>query len=160
MRISIIVAGLVTGALAALVQILFSVSPPPAYGICIACHARDLANWLVNAVTGSTLSVAPVSAAAPVLTVVGLVIGAFVASYSNKEFKLKTTKNPIKSFIYGFLVMVFALILGACPLRTVLRVAYGDIIAVVGLASIVAGVIISAGLLKWSAQRELGKEGL
>ncbi|MCW4005224.1 MAG: YeeE/YedE family protein [Candidatus Bathyarchaeota archaeon] len=154
-RVSVIVAGLVAGILAAAVQILFSVSPPPAYGVCIACHARDLVNWIVNGVAGTSLSVAPVSAAAPVLTIVGLVIGAYVASARNGEFKFKITKNPIMSFIYGFLVMIFALILGACPLRTVLRVAYFDFVALVGLGAIVAGVVISAGIIKWNAQREI-----
>jgi vacuolar-type H+-ATPase subunit I/STV1 len=159
--VTIIVAGLTTGILAALAQILFNVYPPYAYGVCVACHARDLVNWLVNAGTGSTLAVAGVSVAAPVLTVVGLIVGAYIASAKNREFKFKTTKHPIKMFIYGFLVMVFALILGACPLRTILRVAYGDIIAVIGFIAIAAGVILSAGIIKWSAQRGLKtKEGL
>jgi hypothetical protein len=51
--------------------------------------------------------------------------------------------------------MVFALILGACPLRTILRIGYGDIIAVVGFLAIAIGVVVSAGLLKWTAQRDL-----
>ena len=160
MKVSIITAGIVAGALAAAVQILFNVYPPAAYGLCVACHSRDLANWLVNGVIGSTLSVAPVSVAAPVLTVVGLVIGSSLASFRNHEFKIKTARNPIKSFIYGFLVMVFALIIGACPTRTVLRVAYGDIIAILGIGAIVLGVIISAGLIKWSVRREISMEGL
>jgi FtsH-binding integral membrane protein len=96
---------------------------------------------------------------APVLTVVGLVVGAYVASARNHEFKLKTTKHPLTSFIYGFLVMVFALILGACPLRTILRIAYGDIIAVIGFAAIALGVFIGAELIKWSAQRGLNSKG-
>ncbi len=152
-RITIVVAGLTAGVLAALAQIFFKVFPPYAYGVCVACHARDLVNWLVNQGTGWSLSVATVSVAAPVLTVIGLILGAYIASVRNHEFKFKTTKHPIKSFIYGFLVMVFALILGACPLRTVLRMAYGDIIAVIGFVAIAVGVVISAGLIKWSAQR-------
>ncbi|MCW4010350.1 MAG: YeeE/YedE thiosulfate transporter family protein [Candidatus Bathyarchaeota archaeon] len=158
-KITIVVAGLITGALAAIAQVSFNVLPPYAYGICVACHARDLINWLVNHAAGLNLSVAGVSVAAPVLTVIGLIVGAYIASARNHEFKFKTTKHPLKSFIYGFLVMVFALILGACPLRTILRVAYGDIIAVVGFAAIAVGVIIGAGLIKWSAQRGLNRTG-
>jgi hypothetical protein len=157
--ITIVIAGLVAGVLAALAQVSFNVLPPYAYGVCVACHARDLINWLVNHAVGSNLSVATVSVAAPVLTVVGLVLGAYVASAKNHEFKLKTTKHPVTSFIYGFLVMVFALILGACPLRTILRVAYGDVIAVIGFVAIAVGVVVGAGLIKWGAQRGLNRKG-
>jgi hypothetical protein len=156
----IVIAGVVTGALAAIVQLFFNVYPPYAYGVCVACHARDLINWLVNAGTGLNLSVAPVSAAAPVLTVIGLVLGAFAASMQHREFKLKTTKNPLLMFSLGFMVMVSALIIGACPLRTLLRVSYGDIMAVFGFIAIGAGVLLSAQLLKWNAQRESLKEEL
>ncbi len=149
----IVVAGLITGALAAIVQLFFNVYPPYAYGLCVACHARDLVNWLVNAGTGLNLSVAGVSVVAPVLTVIGLVLGAFIGSKQNREFRLKKTKNPLTMFILGFLVMISALILGACPLRTILRVAYGDIIAIIGFVGIVVGVLISVQLLKWNTQR-------
>lgn len=149
----IVVAGLITGALAAIVQLFFNVYPPYAYGLCVACHARDLVNWLVSAGTGLNLSVAGVSVVAPVLTVIGLVLGAFIGSKQNREFRLKKTKNPLTMFILGFLVMISALILGACPLRTILRVAYGDIIAIIGFVGIVVGVLISVQLLKWNTQR-------
>lgn len=149
----IVVAGLITGALAAIVQLFFNVYPPYAYGLCVACHARDLVNWLVNAGTGLNLSVAGVSVVAPVLTVIGLVLGAFIGSKQNREFRLKKTKNPLTMFILGFLVMISALILGACPLRTILRIAYGDIIAIIGFVCIVVGVLVSVQLLKWNTKR-------
>lgn len=155
MKHSIIIAGIITGVLAAVNQILFNVYPPYAYGLCIACHARDLVNWVFNLGFGLKLSVAAVSIVAPVLTVVGVIIGAFIASKQHKEFKLKTTKNPIKTFTLGFLVMVSALIIGACPLRTLLRVAYGDIIAVIGFIAIIVGVVISAQLIKFNTKRQL-----
>jgi hypothetical protein len=156
----IVIAGVITGALAAIVQLFFNVYPPYAYGICVACHARDLINWIVNAGTGLHLSMGTVSVAAPVLTVVGLAIGAFAASMQHREFKLKTTKNPILMFGLGFMVMVSALVIGACPLRTLLRVSYGDLMAVFGFIAIGVGVVLSAQLLKWSAQRQSLKEAI
>lgn len=149
----IVVAGLITGALAAIVQLFFNVYPPYAYGLCVACHARDLINWLVNAGTGLNLSVAGVSVVVPVLTVIGIVLGAFIGSKQTREFRFKTTKNPLTMFILGFLVMISALILGACPLRTILRIAYGDIIAIIGFVCIVVGVLVSVQLLKWNTKR-------
>jgi len=157
MRITVTVAGIVAGALAAMSQVVFHVYPPAAYGLCIACHARDLVNWLVNHAIGSNLSVATVSVAAPVLTVVGIILGAITAAFRSHEFKITTMKNPVKSFIYGFLGMTFALVLGACPLRTILRVAYGDAIAVIGFVAIILGVVAGAESLKWGARKELKK---
>ncbi|MDD3792057.1 MAG: YeeE/YedE thiosulfate transporter family protein [Candidatus Bathyarchaeota archaeon] len=149
----IVFAGLITGALAAIVQLFFNVYPPYAYGLCVACHARDLINWLVNVGTGLNLSVAGVSVVVPVLTVIGIVLGAFIGSKQTREFRFKTTKNPLTMFILGFLVMISALILGACPLRTILRIAYGDIIAIIGFVCIVVGVLVSVQLLKWNTKR-------
>lgn len=53
MRITVRVAGFVAGVLVAISQVIFQVSPPPAYGICIACHTRDLVNWFTNRYRGS-----------------------------------------------------------------------------------------------------------
>ena len=37
--------GITAGLLAVLADAIFDVRPPEAYGICMACHARDLVNW-------------------------------------------------------------------------------------------------------------------
>lgn len=157
----IIIAGLVTGLIAALLQITAGVGPPNApvaYGICIACHGRDLINWIVNVIGGTNLGYGTLVAGVPVLTVVGIVAGAFISSTKNKEFKFRTTKNPGVSFVCGFAVMASALILGACPLRAVLRVAYGDAIAVVGFIAISVGVVISSAVIKVNARRAINRE--
>jgi hypothetical protein len=155
MRITPALAGFLIGAMAALWQVLFRVYPPPAYGICIACHSRDLVNWLVNFSAGLNLGVAPVSLEAPVLTTVGVILGALVSSFSMGEFKFKVTENPVKCAFYGFMVMISALLLGACPIRTLLRVAYGDVLAVFGWLSIMLGVIVGAEIIKWDARKDL-----
>lgn len=48
MRITPATAGFIVGFLAAALQAFFHVIPPPAYGICIACHMKDLVNWILN----------------------------------------------------------------------------------------------------------------
>jgi hypothetical protein len=160
-RYLIVVAGLITGIIAAVLQLLARVGPPygpVSYGICIVCHGRDLIDWVVNTIGGTNLGYATIAAGVPVLTIVGITIGGFTASVRNKEFKFRTTKNPIESFICGFVVMISALILGACPLRTVLRVAYGDVIAIIGFIAITFGVVISATMIKMNAKRAIRKE--
>ncbi|ACV24475.1 YeeE/YedE thiosulfate transporter family protein [Methanocaldococcus fervens] len=146
MRISPLVAGLVSGFVAALLQALFKVFPPPAYGICIACHTRDLVNWIVNNAFGTSLGLAPVSKVIPVLTVVGIFIGALIAAFVHKEFKIKQTHNPAIGFILGILVINFALLMGGCPVRETLRTAYGDIIAFISLIAMFIGVVAASEL--------------
>ncbi|WP_088335439.1 YeeE/YedE thiosulfate transporter family protein [Methanopyrus sp. KOL6] len=143
-RISPLVTGLVAGVSAAILQAVFRVSPPPAYGICIACHTRDLVNWIMNHAAGTTLGMAPVSKPFPVLTVVGIFIGALIASFAHGEFRIRKTHHPVVGFVLGFLVINFALFMGGCPIRTSLRTMYGDVVALLGLISIAVGVVLGA----------------
>src|SRR5580693_1434446 len=62
------------------------VSPPAAYGLCSACHGRDLADWILNRAEGAKLFVTAAGASWPILTVVGLVFGSYLASKRNGEF--------------------------------------------------------------------------
>ncbi|MBW9221394.1 cytochrome C [Methanothermococcus sp. SCGC AD-155-M21] len=144
MRVSPLQAGLFAGLSAAILQAIFKVAPPPAYGLCIACHTRDLTNWIVNSITGTTLGMAPVSKFFPVLTVVGIFLGALVGAMVHKDFKLRSTHNLGVSFILGLLVMNFALLMGGCPLRMGLRTTYGDIFGIIGLIGIFIGAIIGS----------------
>ena len=81
-----LIGGAVIGFAAALIQaLLFAAGGPQAYGFCVACHSRDLINYVYNSLTGSNLFLAPFSANAvaagtlPVLTIIGVLIGAVAA---------------------------------------------------------------------------------
>ena len=142
--------GIVIGFLSALIQaLIISAGGPEAYGFCVACHTRDLTNAIFNAFTSSSLGLAPISKATPVLTVIGVIIGGFLAATRNKEFKVKKS-NPLIYFIYtigGIAVLNFALLFGACPYRAALRFAYGDIVALIGILSITGGVAVGVIIL-------------
>ena len=99
----IVVAGLITGALAAIVQLFFNVYPPYAYGLCVACHARDLVNWLVNAGTGLNLSVAGVSVVAPVQSN-RISVRCIHWVKQNREFRLKKTRILLQCSFWVFLL--------------------------------------------------------
>jgi hypothetical protein len=143
MKVSPLQTGLIAGFSAILLEVIFKVSPPPAYGLCVACHTRDLVNWIVNSVAGTTLGMAPVSKLIPLLTVVGLLIGALIGAIVHKDFKIRKTHGLVTGFILGFLVLNFALLMGGCPVRMGLRTAYGDLFGLIGILGIVAGVIVS-----------------
>ena len=142
-----IAAGLIIGFAAALVQaLLFPAGGPVAYGFCVACHSRDFIDVIFNKIFGTSLFAAPISTAGalPVLTIIGVLIGAVIAALVYREFRLKkaTVGGCVKYALGGFFFMVCALLMGACPYRIALRIGYGDLIAVFGLVAIVVGVLI------------------
>jgi len=57
-----------------------------------------------------------------------------------KEFKPKGGSAPVTRFVLGFALMIGALIFLGCPLRMALRIAGGDLNAVVGLFGFAAGI--------------------
>jgi hypothetical protein len=151
--------GLVIGILAALVQVLLiSAGGPEAYGFCVACHTRDVVNVAVNSAAGTKLAVAAISqnAILPVLTVVGVLIGAFASARWYSEFKTKT--GSVSSYVWyllgGLLFMIFALFMGGCPYRMGLRIGYGDVVALVGVLAIIAGVLAGIKIATMLAERE------
>jgi len=145
--------GVVAGALAVAAGAFFDVRPPDAYGICMACHGRDLVNWTINAATGTHLAVAQASLVFPVLTTVGVLLGALVAASTSGEFRAWTPDHPVKTFFYGLLVMNFALIAGGCSIRLLLRAAAADAEGLVGFAAMAAGVTMGTLWLRWRASR-------
>lgn len=152
--------GVIIGFLAALSQaLLISAGGPEAYGFCVACHTRDLINDIVNGIFGTNLAVAPFSKNAylPTLSIVGVMIGAFAAAKANKEFKVKkaSISTYLLYFLGGILVLIFALLLGACPYRAALRFAYGDMVAFIGILAIAAGVYVGVLIVKKRLEKEM-----
>jgi hypothetical protein len=150
--------GILIGFFAALIQaLIISAGGPEAYGFCVACHTRDLVNAFFNAFTGANLGLAPISAVTPVLTIVGVIIGGYIAATRNKEFKVKKAKAFIYLlyFLGGIAVMNFALLLGACPYRAALRFAYGDLIALIGILAIAGGVAVGVLILLFTMKRRV-----
>ena len=154
-----LILGLLIGVLAAFIQgLLISAGGPEAYGFCVACHTRDIVNDAVNSVAGTKLAIAAISqnAILPVLTVIGVLIGAFISAKFYQEFKTKTCSGV--SYLWylfgGLFFMVFALFMGGCPYRTALRVGYGDVVAFIGLLAIIAGVLIGIKIATVVAERE------
>lgn len=126
---------LLTGAVVGLVSVLLvMLGNPKNMGFCIACFIRDIAGAC------GLHSAGVVQYARP--EVMGLVLGAFGMSLIGKEFKAKGGSSPFTRFILGFFVMVGALMFLGCPLRMVLRIAGGDMNAVVGLVGFMAGILL------------------
>jgi hypothetical protein len=152
-KISPFQAGLVLGFGAALVQAYFKVIPPLAYGVCMVCHPKDLFNWVADHLFKLNWNYSLASTNWPLLTVVGVVLGALVAAWQHGELKLKPARLPLAYFINGFLMINLGLILGSCPIRIVLLSAYGNWLGIIGWICIAGGVLLGTWYQRWNAGR-------
>ncbi len=128
------------GALVAIISItLVLLGNPANMGLCIACFLRDTAGAV------GLHSAVPVQYVRP--EIIGIIFGAFVISLLKKEFSPKGGSAPVTRFVLGFSLMIGALIFLGCPLRMVLRIAGGDLNAIVGLLGFTAGILIGVFFL-------------
>lgn len=120
--------------------ILMKLGNPGNMGICIACFWRDIAGALGLHRAGVVQYIRP--------EIIGIIFGAFAISYLTGDFKVKGGSSPLIRFILGFFLMIGALVFLGCPLRMVLRLANGDLNALVGLAGYVSGIFVGVLFLK------------
>ena len=129
-KLGIVIAGLIIGVIA--VMLVFFGNPIN-MGFCIACFLRDTAGGLKLHTAAVVQYVRP--------EIIGLVLGSFVMALLKKEWAPKGGSAPFTRFILGFFVMVGCLAFLGCPFRMTLRLAGGDLNALVGLAGFVCGIL-------------------
>jgi len=152
-RITGIQAGVVMALAAVAAGSFFQVRPPEAYGICMSCHGRDLVSWISNDLFATDLPIAQASLVFPVLTTVGVIVGALVGALSSGEFRVRMPSKPLRSFGQGLLVMNLALLAGGCSTRLLLSTSAGDLLGLSGFVAMVVGVILATFWLRWRALR-------
>ncbi len=136
-RVFIIVAGLIFGALGAL---MVNWGNPANMGICVACFIRDIAGALGLHRADVVQYIRP--------EIIGFILGAFITSFAFREFRARGGASPIIRFFMGAFVMIGALVFLGCPIRMMLRLAGGDLNAILALVGIVIGVLIGILFLK------------
>lgn len=136
-KVKIVASGGLIGILAAL---LVKFGNPVNMGICVACFFRDIAGGL------GLHRAAVVQYLRPEIP--GFILGSFGMAKAKGEFKSRGGSSPLLRFILGFFLMVGALVFLGCPLRMILRLANGDLNALVGLFGYVAGIWIGIQFLK------------
>ena len=129
-KLAIALAGLAIGVIAVLL-VLFG--NPKNMGYCIACFLRDTAGGLKLHTAAVVQYVRP--------EIIGLVLGSFIMALLKKEWAPKGGSAPFTRFILGFFVMIGCLAFLGCPFRMTLRLAGGDLNALVGLGGFVAGIL-------------------
>jgi hypothetical protein len=146
-------AGVVMALGAVAAGVFFEVRPPEAYGVCMVCHSHDLVNSIANGVTGSDLLVAPVSLVFPLLTVVGVLIGGWLAAVVSGEFRWRRPTKPVKNFLHGAVVMNFGLLAAGCSTRLLLRTSAGDLSGAAGFVMMAIGVVLATWWMRKRALR-------
>ena len=136
-RQGIIAVGATIGVLAALLQKLGN---PPNMGICVACFERDIAGALGLHRAAVVQYIRP--------EIIAFVLGSTLAALVSGEFKARAGSAPIVRFVLGAFAMIGALAFLGCPWRALLRLAGGDLNAIVGLAGLIAGVAIGVQFLR------------
>lgn len=145
--------GVVAALLAVALEAFFLVRPPGVYGVCVACHGRDLVAWSVNHLAGASVPVAAASLKFPLLTVVGVVIGASLGAARHRELRWHWPDHPGRTFLWGFLVMNFALLAAGCSIRLVLRAAHGEALGALALVGMAVGIAGATYVMRWRALR-------
>ncbi len=128
---SIIFTGGLVGAIAVL---LVQFGNPKNMGFCVACFLRDVAGGLGLHRAGVVQYLRP--------EVMGLVLGSFLMASSKKEFDARGGSSPVVRFVLGTMVMIGALMFLGCPLRLILRLAGGDLNAILGLVGFTVGILL------------------
>lgn len=129
-----ILVGVTGGVIGLLAVLLVKYGNPPNMGYCIACFLRDISGGL------GFHKAAPVQYIRP--EILGMVIGAFGAALLTKEYKSVGGSSPLIRFFLAFIAMIGMLVFLGCPVRAVLRLAGGDLNAVVGIVGLVAGIAV------------------
>ena len=136
-RIHIAIAGGIIGIISVALVLLGN---PANMGFCLACFIRDTAGGLGLHRAEAVQYIRP--------EIIGLILGAMGLSMARGEFSPRGGSSPVTRFFLGFFVMIGCLMFLGCPFRMVLRLAGGDLNAVVGLVGFVAGIVVGVFFLK------------
>ncbi len=80
--------------------------------------------------------------------IIGFVLGAFALSLARREFVSSGGSSPLLRFFIGALLIVGCSVFIGCPVKMVLRLAAGDLNAVVGFLGLVAGIYIGLAFVE------------
>lgn len=134
--------------LAVSLQAFFHVDDAPAYGLCMACHGQDLVQTII-----ADVGVGPDRRALPLLTTVGVVLGAVWAARRNHETARWSGGVHWRRVVFGMLAGFCSLVAMGCPTRLWLRIGYGDVTAIAPVVSMVGAVVITTMILRRWARR-------
>lgn len=125
----------VMGAIIGVGSVLLSLYGNPANtGLCISCFMENVAGAIGLHDNPRMQYLRP--------EIIGVVLGAFGWSVYRKEFLTTGGSSPLLRFVVGILLIVGCSVFIGCPVKMILRLAAGDIGALVGLAGLMSGIYL------------------
>ena len=112
----------------------------PDTGLCIACMERDLIGALGFHQAPGGQYIRP--------EIIGLVLGSTLSAVIFKEFRARGGSAPVIRFFLGFFAMLGVLSFTGCPFGTLLRLAEGNLNAILSLGALICGVFIGVLFIK------------
>lgn len=110
---------------------------PRSYGLCVACHARDIVNWLLGILGLKYLSFGIF------LTSLGILAGSLLASIGECSARADERKSdPLSDLLTGFAVALGAMLAGMCQSRMVMLLAWMDPSALLVLLGVIMGALL------------------
>ncbi len=132
---------LLTGGFIGLAGVLLALYGNPANtGFCVSCFMENIAGSLGLHDNARMQFIRP--------EIIGFVLGSFGISLYTKEFRSVSYGSPLLRFFVGILLIVGCSVFIGCPIKMVIRLAAGDLTALVGLAGLTAGVFIGMKFLE------------
>lgn len=129
-KTAIIAGGLVIGVIA---SVLVFFGNPANMGFCIACFLRDTSGALGLHGAKAVQYIRP--------EIIGIVLGSFAVAMCSKEFSPRGGSSPMTRFMLGFFVMIGCLMFLGCPFRMIIRLAGGDLNALLGFVGFAGGIL-------------------
>jgi YedE family putative selenium metabolism protein len=124
---------MISGAVIGIGAVLLSYyGNPPNTGICISCFMRNVAGAIGLHDNIRLQYLRP--------EILAIVVGAFFTSLLTREFKATSGSSPILRFFIGIFLIVGCSVFIGCPIKMVLRIAAGDLSAIVGIFGLFMGV--------------------
>ncbi len=107
---------------------------PASSGICVSCFMKNAAGALGLHGDIRMQYLRP--------ELIGFVLGAFIAAYINKDLRSVSAGTFLLRFFVGIVLIIGCAVFIGCPIKMIIRMAAGDLTALVGLAGLLAGVFI------------------
>lgn len=107
---------------------------PPNTGLCVSCFLENIAGAMGLHGNSRMQYLRP--------EIIGIVLGSFAWSVYRRDFLAFGGSSPLLRFVVGALLIVGCSVFIGCPVKMVLRLAAGDLGAVVGVLGLIAGIYI------------------
>lgn len=120
---------------------------PANTGLCVSCFMENMAGALGLHDNVRMQYLRP--------ELLGVVLGAFGWSLYRKDFVTTGGSSPLLRFLVGVLLIIGCSVFIGCPVKMIVRIAAGDIGALVGVAGLVCGIYIGLEFIEKGFQ--LGK---